>query len=354
MAKDIKQRFFACLIIIAALSLALPGRSAAADDDDEPINLSPVKSGSAAATPTELPTAVPTQAPTAAPAASTAVAVATPTVTLVPSPVPIPPKPKPARKTIRIQDLSFSQDASGILLNVEASGKLWGKVTVLKNPDRLLVSFHNANLPGRKLAKEIGMGDAVRARLAQHPGDEVWLVVDLLAPVAYHVSSAKSQGFALSMETGASQAVAAAPSAPRHVADLPKIDLMFFDLNVLFQGKQYDRFPCANFIYDETDSFPLKRDFITTLVFHDGYGAFVGNLRIVDPQGNVIDHTKDPIAFNLFSDLFDYSAEIPWKIEFPVKGYYSLILTLNGEDVLEHPFYVGHNDDKPEKKEAQN
>ena len=156
-------------------------------------------------------------------------------------------------------------------------------------------------------------------------------------------------GFTLKLETGAQ---AAAQASPRRVADLPKIDVMFFDLNVLFQGKQYDRFPCANFIYDKTDAFPLKREFTTTLVFHDGYGAFVGNLRVVDPKGAVIDHTKEPIAFNLFSELFDYSVDLPWKIEFPEKGFYSLVLTLNGEDVLVHRFYVGHNDDKPEKKEA--
>jgi hypothetical protein len=164
--------------------------------------------------------------------------------------------------------------------------------------------------------------------------------------VAYQ-GMAGAQGYTLSLKTGG------ASSAPlpsnRRTADLPKINLMFFDLNVLFQGRQYDRFPCANFIYDKTDNFPLKREFVTTLVFHEGYGAFVGNLRVVDPKGNVIDHTKEPVAFNLFSELFDYSVEVPWKLEFPVKGFYSLILTLNGEDVLVHRFYVGHNDDKPEK-----
>jgi hypothetical protein len=317
----------------------------AASDDDEPINLSPVKKGETkpeeskpapTSAPTTAPSPVATQAPTQAP-------------TLAPTPSPRPtPRPKPIRKLIHIEGLDFEQDDQGLHLNVAAGSMLKGRISALKNPDRILVSFAGAALPGRKMAREIGVGAVAKARLAQHPGDEVWMVVDLLEPVAYRSMAAK-KGFSLLLETGA-KTEAPVSAAPHHTADLPKVDMMFFDVNVLFQGKQYDRFPCANFIYDKTDNFPLKRDFITTLVFHDGYGAFVGNLRIVDPKGNVIDHTKEPVAFNLFSELFDYSAEVPWKVEFPVKGFYTLILTLNGEDVLEHSFYVGHNDDKPEKK----
>ena len=333
MAKHLQKLFLASLFIVMAIPM--PGFAAAAADDDEPINLSPVKTGSQK--PENI---VPTAAPTAAPtvAATAVVVVATPTA--------VPAKPKPLKKIVRIEDLVFSQDENGVKLSVVAASPLRGKVSTLKNPDRILVSFANASLPGRKLAKSIGLGSAVGARLAQHPQDEVWLVVDLDGPVGHEVK-AGGNGFHLMLQTGGQ---AAAPQASnRRVADLPKIDLMFFDLNVLFQGKQYDRFPCANFIYDKTDSFPLKREFVTTLVFHDGYGAFVGNLRIVDPKGVVIDHTKEPVAFNLFSELFDYSVEVPWKIEFPVKGFYSLVLTLNGEDVLVHRFYVGHNDDKPSK-----
>jgi len=55
--------------------------------------------------------------------------------------------------------------------------------------------------------------------------------------------------------------------------------------------------------------------------------------------------TRDPFAFNLFNPLTDFSVENTWKIKFPTKGYYSLLLTLNGEDVLTHVFYVGCNDD---------
>jgi hypothetical protein len=344
MSKPFRTLFTLAAISIFCLSAVAPAFA----DDDEPISLAPVKKGSdkpEASTP--VPTLAPTAAPTAAPAAT-----AVPSPTVVPTAVPTPkptPKPKPAKKLVHITDMNVSQSDTGLKVNVEAMGKLHGKVSVLKNPDRLLVSFPDAMLPGRKLAKDIGLGDLVRGRLAQHPDDSVWLVLDLVQPVKYSVAPSDGSGFSLILETGAKTE---APAAPRRIADLPKIDLMFFDVNVLFQGKQYDRFPCANFIYDKTDQFPLKREFVTTLVFHEGYGAFVGNLRIVDPKGNVLDHTKEPIAFNLFSELFDYSAEVPWKLEFPDKGFYSLILTLNGEDVMEHRFYVGHNDDKPEKPAA--
>lgn len=338
MTKDLKQRFFASLLIVAALVLAPASYAASPDaEDDEPINLSPVKKGS-----TKPEDELPTAQPTAAPAATAVVLVATPTVvpTLRPTP-----RPKPVKKLTRIDGLSFSQDDTGVHVMVQASAMLKGNVSILKNPDRILVSFPSASLPARQMAKEIGLGAAAKARLAQHPGDAVWLVLDLLEPVTYKVASSGS-GYKITLDTATSPA---APTGTRRTADLPKINLMFFDLNVLFQGKQYDRFPCANFIYDKTDSFPLKREFISTLVFHDGYGAFVGNLRVIDPKGKVIDHTKEPVAFNLFSELFDYSVELPWRLEFPVKGFYSLVLTLNGEDVLVHRFYVGHNDDKPGK-----
>jgi hypothetical protein len=337
MPHDLKQRFFASILIAAAIGLAPAAFAASPDaDDDEPINLSPVKSGSLKPEDEK-----PTEIPTAVPAATAVVVVATPTA--VPTPRP---KPKPVKKLTRVDGLSFSQDDNGVHVVVQASGPLRHSVSRLKNPDRLLVSFPNATLPARQLSKEIGQGAAAKARLAQHPGDAVWLVLDLLEPVEY-TASQNSAGFKISLQTGVADS---APASPRRIADLPKINLMFFDLNVLYQGKQYDRFPCANFIYDKSDSFPLKREFISTLVFHDGYGAFVGNLRVVDPKGKVIDHTKEPVAFNLFSELFDYSVELPWKLEFPAKGFYSLVLTLNGEDVLVHRFYVGHNDDKPNVK----
>jgi hypothetical protein len=353
MAREINRQFFASILIaFAALALAAPGYSADPNaDDDEPINLSPVKKGSTKPednTPTAMPTAAATAQPTATAAPAKDVVTATPTVTPTLKPTPRP-KPRPARKLVRIEDLSFSQDEAGLHVRVEAASALKARVSALKNPDRILVSFSGASLGTRKLSKDIGLGSAVRARLAQHPGDEVWLVIDLVEPVPFKAAPHDAAGFSLLLETGTK---AAATPAPAHrLADLPKVDLMFFDLNVLYQGVQYERFPCANFIYDKTDKFPIKRKFETTMVFHDGFGAFIGNLRIVDPKGNVIDTTKDPIAFNLFSKLFDYSATKAWEIEFPEKGFYSLILQLNGEDVLEHPFYVGHNDDTPDMKD---
>jgi hypothetical protein len=263
--------------------------------------------------------------------------------------------PATAAKIESIQNLSFSKALGGIKVSIDATGPLHGRVSILKNPDRILVVFPNTQLLRRKVAKEIGRGSLLRGRLAQHPDGSVWLVLDLSGPVKHWVNPAGARGYSLTIDVGEASAspvaaaVDSAPTVPHRAADLPKINLMFFDLNVLFQGKQYDRFPCANFIYDKADQFPLKREFVTTIVFHEGYGAFVGNLRVVDPKGNVIGHTQEPIAFNLFNELFDYSVEVPWKLEFPEKGYYSLILTLNGEDVLEHSFYVGHNDDRPGK-----
>jgi hypothetical protein len=121
---------------------------------------------------------------------------------------------------------------------------------------------------------------------------------------------------------------------------------MFFDKNVMFNGQRYDTFPCANFIYDKADKFPLKREFDVTMVFFDGFGAFVGNLRIVGPQGEKVAQTIQPFAFNLFNKLTDFSFTQTFDVSFKEKGFYKLYLTLNGEDVKVHKFYVGHNDDK--------
>jgi len=134
---------------------------------------------------------------------------------------------------------------------------------------------------------------------------------------------------------------------PRVAAEVPKVNLMLFDLNVVYQDKQYERFPCANFIYNAADTFPLKRDFVSTLVFHDGYGALVGNVRILDPKGQLVAQTEQPFAFNLFNRLTDFMVELPWKVEFKEKGAYTLYLALNGSDVVKQSFYVGHNTDVP-------
>jgi hypothetical protein len=122
---------------------------------------------------------------------------------------------------------------------------------------------------------------------------------------------------------------------------------MLFDLNVIYQDKQYDRFPCANFIYNVGDQFPLKRDFTSTLVFHHGYGAFVGNARILDPQGQMLAQTEQPFAFNLFNALAEFNVDLPWKVEFKDKGTYRFIVDLNGSDVLTQTFYVGQSTDIP-------
>jgi len=60
---------------------------------------------------------------------------------------------------------------------------------------------------------------------------------------------------------------------------------MLFDRNVMFQDRQYEKYPCANLLYEHGTAFPLEREFITTLVFFQGYGTFVGNIRILAPNG---------------------------------------------------------------------
>ena len=182
------------MIALVALSFVAPALLA---DDDEPISLAPVKKGSNKPDEdTPVPTLVPTAAATALPEAS-------PTAMPTPLPTPKPtPKPAPMKHLVRIEDLNFSQDDKGVKVVVSSEGRLHGKVSALKNPDRLLVSFPNASLPGRKLAKDIGLGDLVRGRLAQHPDDSVWLVLDLLQPVKYSVGMDAS-GFSLTFETGA-------------------------------------------------------------------------------------------------------------------------------------------------------
>ncbi len=325
-------RYLIVLTFVAAFSQIASAAGLVLDEDDDAISLSPVKKGLNKEIPTVEPTAVPSDQPSAVPTAVPP--------TAVPTPIPKP----TARPSTLIEDLGYQQVEEGVRISVRAMKSLRGKASVLKNPDRVLVKLPNTRMFEKALSRDINLGSVVKARMSAHPGNETWLVIDLLEPVAFEGKSA-ANGYSLLIKSGAPKPAAV---SYKRTADLPRINLMFFDLNVMYQGRQYDRFPCANFIYDKTDTFPLKRDFITTLVFHQGYGAFVGNLRLVDPKGNVIDHTKDPVAFNLFNELFDYSVEVPWKVEFPAKGFYSLILTLNGEDVLEHRFYVGHNDDKPE------
>ena len=55
--------------------------------------------------------------------------------------------------------------------------------------------------------------------------------------------------------------------------------------------------------------------------------------------------TIQPFAFNLFNKLTDFNVTRTFDVEFKEKGYYKMYLTLNGEDVKVHQFYVGHNDD---------
>jgi hypothetical protein len=273
--------------------------------------------------------------------------------------------PTVVKPFLKVLGVSHKAGGQGIELVIKGNGPVLAKVSHLKNPDRILARVPNAILAGPKQTIPLHAGAVRQVRVAQNHG-EVWMVVDLSHPVAYSVQEELKNAWGLRLETGAAapapapkplpaaapapvqeqEALAARPASAA-TAQLPHVEMMLFDKNVLFQGKQYDRFPCANLIYDKGDAFPLEREFSTNLVFSQGYGAFVGNLRLVGPEGEVVDQTREPFAFNLFNALTDYSVETPWKVRFERGGWYRIILTLNGEDTLEHKFYVGHSDDKP-------
>jgi hypothetical protein len=338
------MRRIATVLLLTCALFAAPGLRA---DDDEALSLSPVKKGANA----EVPTAVPTAVPVAATAVPTAVPTAAPTLapTIAPTPVPTPkpkPKPKPLPQGSALTHIDVSQTDEGVRIVLSAKGKIYSAAQNLANPERLLVKVAGATLAGSSVARTtaINLGAAKQLRLATKNASEMWAVVDLNERVAFKLSQPSADSVEIILITGGAQP-AAAPM--KSSAELPKVNLMLFDQNVVYQDKQYDRFPCANFIYNEGDSFPLKRDFISTMVFHHGYGAFVGNVRILDPKGKLLAQTEQPFAFNLFNQLTDYMVELPWKVEFKEKGTYTLYLALNGSDVLKHTFYVGHNRDTP-------
>jgi hypothetical protein len=327
---------FLSMFVLALGTLSMAAHAAVADDDDEALSLSPVKKGQGK----EEPTAEPTLAPTAAPTA-----MATPMPTAVPTPKPKAPKPVAAV----LSDVQITRTSEGVRIVLKAAGPINGAAANLAKPERVLIKLAGATLAGTKEAKErlINLGAAKRLRLATKNATELWAVVDLDSKVAFKTGQPSSNSFEVVLLTGGSQPAPTVVPTPRSSAEVPKVNLMLFDLNVIYQDKQYDRFPCANFIYNSSDNFPLKREFVSTFVFHNGYGAFVGNVRIMDPKGQLVAQTETPFAFNLFNKLTDFMVELPWKAEFKEKGTYTLYLALNGADVLKHPFYVGHNTDTP-------
>jgi hypothetical protein len=339
------RRIFLGLLTVSLLMMS--GLSMAADaamEEDEALNLAPVKKGATKSEPTAEVTAEvkATEAPTAVPTA------VPPTPTAVPTPKPKP-TPKPAPVGAALTEVDIKQTAEGVRIVLKAAGPISAAATNLAAPERVLVKLAGATLAGSKLPREksINIGEAVRLRLATKNATELWAVVDLTSRVAFKTTQLGRNAVEVVLLTGGAQPT---PAPIRTSAEVPKVNLMLFDLNVIYQDKQYDRFPCANFIYNASDVFPLKREFVSTLVFHDGYGAFVGNVRIVDPKGQLAAQTEQPFAFNLFNRLTDFMVELPWKVEFKEKGIYTLYLALNGADVVKHEFYVGHNSDVPPAK----
>ena len=336
------------MLTLSLLAIAVAGLAAPAPvEDDEALNLAPVKKGATKSEPTVEPTAavataVPTAVPTAMPtAAPTAVPTLKPT-----------PRPKAVALGAALNELHISQTDEGVRIVLKAAGPISAAGTNLAAPERILIKLSGATLAGSKLAREtaIGHGAAKRLRLATKNATELWAVVDLDSRTAFKTSQLAKNAVEVVLLTGGLKPTPEAQPTPRTSAEVPKVNLMLFDLNVIYQDKQYDRFPCANFIYNAGDAFPLKREFVSTLVFHDGYGAFVGNVRILDPKGQLVAQTEQPFAFNLFNRLTDFMVELPWKVEFKDKGIYTLYLALNGSDVVKHEFYVGHNSDVPPAK----
>ncbi len=338
------RRITLWMLILSLLAIVATSVSVRADDDDEALNLAPVKKGATKSEPTVAPTAAPTAAATAA---ATVVPTVAPTADPTPAPTPKPKKIAPLGAVLT--GVSISQTDEGVRFVFKAAGPINDAATNLAAPERVLIKLAGATLAGSKLARVMAIehGSAKRLRLATKNASELWAVVDLDSRVAFKTSQVGKDAVELVLLTGGLKPTPEAQPTPRTSAEVPKVNLMLFDLNVIYQDKQYDRFPCANFIYNAGDAFPLKREFVSTLVFYDGYGAFVGNVRILDPEGALVSQTEQPFAFNLFNRLTDYMVELPWKVEFKEKGMYTLYLALNGSDVVKHEFYVGHNSDAP-------
>ncbi|HTB22331.1 MAG TPA: AMIN domain-containing protein [bacterium] len=253
--------------------------------------------------------------------------------------------------------IEVSATDDGVRVLVKASGPLTGAAANLSSPDRVLIRVSGIGMASAKLPKvlPVHLGAVERVRYAVKSPTQVWVVVDLDARLAFRTSQPTKDSFELDLLTEASasapeppsQSLASPVAADAHgLAQIPRINLMLFDLNVIYQGKKYDRFPCANFIYNAGERFPLKRNFVSTLVFSHGYGAFVGNARILDPQGRMLAQTETPFAFNLFNPLTEFMVELPWNVVFAEKGMYTLWVELSGSDVLKQSFYVGQTTDR--------
>ena len=255
--------------------------------------------------------------------------------------------------------IEVSRTEDGVRLLIKASGPITGAASNLSTPNRILIRISGVGMASAKLPKvlPIHLGAVERVRYAVKNASQVWVVVDLGARLAFRTVQPGKDSFAVVLITDASASSPPAEQEPlaqssavsdgHGMAEVPRINLMLFDLNVIYQGKEYKRFPCANFIYNAGEHFPLKREFVSTLVFSHGYGAFVGNARILDPQGRMLAQTEQPFAFNLFNPLTEFMVELPWKVEFAEKGEYTLWVELSGSDVLKQSFYVGQTTDTP-------
>jgi hypothetical protein len=320
---------------LIVLSLSLACRCLAAADDDllflEPAGGKPTPKAEAS------PSSIPTENP---------------------EPTATPGQAAKARKAVvqaasRLDSVHYSRLPDAVKVWVQGRGKLSASVRVLHAPERLWLRFPKARLAAPAKV-EIGAGPVRRVRLSQKAA-ETQMVLDLDRPLRYSLLKTGPGVFGLRLETGPlgeevqespAQGSGRPPQGSQGAVP-PKVDMMLFDRNVMYQGKQYEAYPCANLVYDRADAFPLEREFQTSFVFYGGYGAFVCNLRLVDPSGSKVDETREPFAFNLYNRLADSHVDYTWKVRFHEKGTYKVVVTLNGEDVYSRSFYVGHSGDKP-------
>jgi len=345
-----------------------------AGDDEDALNLAPAPTATARPTQVSLPTSTATA--TLLPSATPVVAVSVPTGK---------PTPSVMNSFPKLMAVDVHPNGQGIAVHLGANGPFSASWTTLSGPDRILIRLLGVGLDVHlERVKEVDLGPLKRLRIAVKSPTETWVVADVSGPPAYSVTRPalgrldlvlKTQALAggsppatiaetvaptssPSAEPTATRTPTAIPTAESSTgksegseeagpAKVPKVDVMFFDRNVVYQGRQYDRFPCANFTYNASDRFPLKRQFDSTLVFYGGRGPFSGELRILDPHAAVFARSGAPFAFELDNALTEYSLDLPWEVEFKEKGEYTLCVLLNGKTILKRAFYVGQTTDSP-------
>lgn len=239
-----------------------------------------------------------------------------------------------------LEEFQVQANGEGQQVSFKADAAVKPLASALHKPERVLVNIKGATLKGSKLPKQQSFSEGLvrKIRFSQKDPKTAQAVLEL-SQAAPHALTLTGEG-TFSVLLGVTSLAQAGPQAKA-----PLVNLMLFDLDVNYQGKHYERYPCANLIYTASDAFPLERSFSTVMVFHHGFGAFTGSAKVLDPSGQVLAQSTEPISFKLHNSLADAMVELPWKVQFKDKGLHKLTLELNGTEVLYHEFYVGHNTD---------